>query len=190
MRRALHDVFVGGYHADKVIQRQMKLNKKWGSHDRKLFASGVYDIVRWWRRLLAASGVPWPESDRWDAADPEVYSRVIEAWCLLNGVELAKSVPRRGLSLEEIESQWNDPTMPRAARESIPDWLDAWAWAQLGEDWDKILPALNTEAPVYLRANRLRVSPEELRRELPARRSWPTLRATIAFVCGSGAMFF
>jgi 16S rRNA (cytosine967-C5)-methyltransferase len=52
---ALHDIFAGGYPADKVIQRQLKMHRKWGSSDRRLFAECVYDIVRWWRRILYAT---------------------------------------------------------------------------------------------------------------------------------------
>ena len=44
----------------------------------------------------------------------------------------------------------------RPLRESIPDWLDGVGEQQLGEEWDATLAALNEQAPVVLRVNRLK----------------------------------
>ncbi|MBX3023227.1 MAG: RsmB/NOP family class I SAM-dependent RNA methyltransferase [Bdellovibrionales bacterium] len=169
--RALSDIFVGGYPADKVIQRQLKFNKRWGSHDRRIVAEGVYDIVRWWRRLLFACGYEWPVEDRW--SDPSVFPAVLQAWCLLNEVELGKNIPR--LALPDVRARFHDPQLPRAVRESVPDWLDQWGYAQLQERWGSVLPVLNTSAPVYLRANRLKTTPEKLVRDLAREKIEATL---------------
>jgi 16S rRNA (cytosine967-C5)-methyltransferase len=159
---ALRDIFDGGYPADKVIQRQLKAQRKWGSSDRRLFAEAVYDIVRWWRRLLHAAAIPWPETDRWNQTGEDVLARVIEAWCLLHEVELGRGLPRTGLTHEGMQRTWNDLSLPRSVRQSIPDWLDGWASPQLGERWESVMSVLNETAPVYLRANRLKISPEKL----------------------------
>lgn len=152
--QALLDIFEGGHPADKVIQRQMKMNKKWGSSDRRLFAETVYDIVRWWRRLLFC--MP-------DAAGfgDDMFRMAVSAWCTLQGVELGKGVRPSPVKLEELRKRWEDPPS-RAVRESIPDWLDEWGQGELGERWEKLLPVLNSVAPVYLRANRLKTTPEKL----------------------------
>lgn len=165
---ALRDIFEGGYPADKVIQRQLKAQRKWGSSDRRLFAEAVYDIVRWWRKLLFAIDVPWPEDDRWTNAEPKIMASVIEAWCLLNDVELGKSVVRLGLNKNKLVETWRDETLPRTVRQSIPDWLDAWAMEQLPDRWDELLTVLNQQAPVFLRANRLKTTPEKLIAQLKA----------------------
>ena len=153
MRSSLADIFTEGHAADKVIQRQLKGNRKWGSQDRRLFAEALYDIVRWWRRLLVASDRTWESPDAFDAA--------IETWCLLNDVELGKNVPRT-LSRSSVESIWKDQSHSRAVRESIPDWMDEWGARELGERWDQVLPALNSAAPVFLRANRLKSTAKEV----------------------------
>lgn len=157
---ALQDIFDGGFPADKVLQRQLKINKKFGSADRRLVAEAVYDIVRWWRKLLFVCDVEWPETDEWRGLDPKISVAVIEAWAGLNEIEFGKNVPR-GRHVN-TRAQWNDPALPRAVRESIPDWLDTWGAAQLGARWDEALSALNTIAPVYLRANRLKTTPQNL----------------------------
>lgn len=161
---ALKDIFEGGYPADKVIQRQLKFNRKWGSSDRRLFAESVYDIVRWWRRLLFAAGFEWPAEDVWSGGPAEAYVSAVEAWAEINDVEIGKGAAR--VKLPRVTAIWNDKNLPRAVRESVPDWLDAWGFEELGPKWEEVLPALNTEAPVYLRANRLKVTPDELVKQL------------------------
>ena len=162
---ALADIFGQGVPADKVIQRQLKLNKKWGSHDRRLFAEGLYDIVRWWRRLLYACEVPWPKADRFEHVDPQVLAAVTGAWCELHEVELGKNIPRPH-SQANVKRLWNEAQAPRAVRQSIPDWLDAWGSEQLGEAWESRLTILNQQAPVFLRANRLKITAPALVRSL------------------------
>jgi 16S rRNA (cytosine967-C5)-methyltransferase len=152
MIHSLADIFEAGHHADKVIQRQLKGNRKWGSQDRRLFAEGLYDIVRWWRRLAAA-------------AEKTGYPAAIEAWCILNEVELGKNIGR-SLSAATVEKIWRDPALPRAVRESVPDWMDEWGASELGTRWDEVLPALNSAAPVYLRANRLKATAKEVAQKL------------------------
>lgn len=150
--QALRDIFEGGYLADKVIQRQMKANKKWGSSDRRLFAEMVYDIVRWWRRLEHSLG---------DAARDDFYGSAASAWCALQGIEPAKGVKGSPVPASELRERWGNPPS-RAVRESVPDWLDRWGAEELGAKWDEVLPVLNTVAPVYLRCNRLKTTPEKL----------------------------
>ena len=53
---ALYSIFEEGYYADKVIERILKTNSKWGSRDRAFIAENVYDMVRWWRLLWTLSG--------------------------------------------------------------------------------------------------------------------------------------
>lgn len=159
---ALRDIFQEGFPADKVIQRQLKSQRKWGSSDRRLFAEAVYDLVRWWRKLLFIVDIPWPEEDRWTTAEPNILARVIEAWCLLHDVELGKGLPRSGLKAEALRRVWTDSSLPRPVRLSVPDWLDQWAYEQLGDRWESIAAVLNEPAPVYLRANSLRITPAKL----------------------------
>jgi 16S rRNA (cytosine967-C5)-methyltransferase len=167
IQSALAEIFANGRPADKVIQFQLKANRKWGSHDRRLFAEAVYDLVRWWRKLLHVCGVDWPAEDGWSKADREVFALAIAAWCRLHDVELdrAISVSKPPANLEH---RWRNPDLPRAVAQSIPNWLDDFGAEQLGARWDEILPVLNTVAPVYLRANRLQITPEKLEAELRA----------------------
>lgn len=166
IQSALRDIFREGFHADKVIQRHLKTNRKWGSHDRRLFAEAVYDLVRWWRKLLFVVDVPWPAEDRLNSADFNAFRRAVEAWCVIHDVRLDPNIQRTKIHVDSVKRLWSDTSLPRAVRESIPDWLDKWGEEQLGSTWDEVLPILNTLAPVYLRANRLKTTPQRLIEDL------------------------
>ena len=46
---ALDQIYNEGEYADKVVQRTLKEDKRWGSRDRKLVGETIYDMVRWKR---------------------------------------------------------------------------------------------------------------------------------------------
>ena len=48
--------FSGNLYADKVIEKALKSNKKWGSRDRSFVAHHTYEIIRWWRLLWFLKG--------------------------------------------------------------------------------------------------------------------------------------
>ena len=45
-------IFNEGQYADKVVEKQLKKDKRWGARDRAFIAETIYDIVRW-KRLYA-----------------------------------------------------------------------------------------------------------------------------------------
>lgn len=159
---SLTDIFVTGWQADKVIQRHLKGGRKWGSSDRRLYAEAVYDLVRWWRKLLFITDTAWPADDKWAHSDSVVFQKAIEAWCVIHDVTLDKNIKAVGVDAHKVKMGWKSHAFPRAVRESVPDWLDAYGEEMLGAQWDLVLPVLNTPAPVFLRTNRLRTTPAQL----------------------------
>lgn len=148
---ALKEIFESGYAADKVIERQFKNNKKWGSRDRRLFAETVYDVVRWWRLLLWNVQFDWPESDR----SPTLSDKQIEAVLSVYGESRNIKFP-----FPEVHSQMGRVDVP-ALKHSVPNWLEHWASQQV-DDWPTVAGVLNEQAPVFLRANRLKTTPQSL----------------------------
>lgn len=149
-----------GRYADRVIEYHLKNNKKWGSRDRKFFAESVYDIVRWWRLLWAASGGGEPELD-----EKKLWN-VLGAWLVMKNLELPVWPELHHLNVEKAKRVLARTDLPRAILQSIPDWLDDLGTTELGEKWPKMLAALNTSAPVVLRANRLKTSANDLQKIL------------------------
>ncbi len=160
---ALEACFFDQRYADKVIEYQMKRQKKWGARDRKLFAEATYDIVRWARRLARNLGQDWSPGQE----VPEGESTSSWCWKLL-GVwwfEQGFGPPPPWDEFFEIRKYKSRPkevlSWPRAVRESIPDWLDELGAAEL-KSWDEELSALNQQAPVFLRTNKIKISRDEL----------------------------
>jgi len=167
LQTALKEIFVEGRPADRVIQFHLKGAKKWGSSDRRLFAEALYDMVRWWRRILYVAGQSWSEQDTWPEVTDKLLAQVIEVWCLLNQVELGRGLEILGYNPQECLERWQDKGLPRAVRESIPNWLDQMGEAQLGaQRWATVLTVLNETAPIFLRANRLKITAVELKARL------------------------
>ncbi len=155
---ALQDVFGGGYQADKVIERIFKNNRKLGARDRRFIAETTYDLIRNWRLFWTAVGEEAPSLDH----DPLI--RLLGAYLLtkedggLPGWPEFQNLVRANVEqgLERARK------ISVAVRESVPDWLYEHGKKELGENWDQILTNLNTPAPVCLRANRLKITREDL----------------------------
>lgn len=147
--QALQAIFYEDRYADKVIEWNLKNQKKWGGRDRRLFAEIVYEVVRWWRRI----GYALKQEQNTDPRN------AIAAWWWLHYAEKLEFIELN--NWDEIQKRWNNPPT-RAIRESIPDWLDQLGEKELGSRWDKIIHALNMPAQVYLRANRLKITAKDL----------------------------
>ncbi|MDX1332899.1 MAG: class I SAM-dependent methyltransferase [Robiginitalea sp.] len=159
---ALDAIFNGGVYADKALETLLKKNRRWGSRDRGFVAETVYDIVRWKRLFSEIAGVAPPYEKA------EGY-RLFAVWALLKGYALPPWPEFKGIPAKAVQQRHASLTGIRKFRESIPDWLDLLGEKSLGADtWTRELAALNQQADVVLRANRLRTTPEALQKELAA----------------------
>lgn len=145
---ALDEIFEQGQYADKVIQRNLKSQKQWGSRDRKFFAETVYEIVRW-ERLLA------------HLADDNDFWKIWGAYWIRQGHELPEWHELEGLSANAVNARQKDITS-FAVAQSIPDWMFERGTQELGSDFKEIVRALNKPAEVFLRTNTLKTTPDEL----------------------------
>lgn len=154
--QSLKLIFEENRYADKVIEKVLKQNSRWGARDRRFIAETTYDIVRWYRwfrELGQARG-----TDFW---------KLLAVWCILTGVDLPAWEEFDGISREEVLERGKRQGYARKTRESIPDWLDELGEKELGkEKWDKELAALNEIAPVVLRVNTLKIKREALQARL------------------------
>lgn len=154
---ALREIFVHKKYADKVIEKVLKSNPKWGGRDRRFIAETTYDIVRWHRLFTTVAEAK--EDDFW---------KLIGVWCIWKQAELPEWEELRGLQRKKILAQLQEVKTDRKIRESVPDWLDELGAAELGDEWERELTALNTEAPVVLRVNTLKISRAALHQQLAA----------------------
>ncbi|MBB4078512.1 16S rRNA (cytosine967-C5)-methyltransferase [Lewinella aquimaris] len=158
---ALLNIFMNGAYADREIARILKADKRRGSKDRAFIAEHTYGVVRYYRLYSHLAGdEPRSKEDWW---------RLIGIHLLLNGYdELPPWREFAGLDAAEINAQLATARNNRALRESIPDWLDEVGEEQLGADWTATIGALNEQAPVVLRVNRLKSDPATVTTSLAA----------------------
>jgi 16S rRNA (cytosine967-C5)-methyltransferase len=135
-------------YADKVIEKLLKRDPRWGARDRRFIAETIYDIIRWYRLFCFAAS-----RDYW---------HLLACWLVKNKIDLPDWQEFKGLASEKINEKFKEADKKRTLAQSIPDWLDELAYGQLGERWEKELIALNAPAPVILRANTLKISQAEL----------------------------
>jgi 16S rRNA (cytosine967-C5)-methyltransferase len=153
--QALESIFDGKRYADKVIEKVLKQNPRWGARDRRFIAETTYDIVRWYillKRVTEAKG--------------DDYWKLLAGWCTLNKIDLPAWEEFDKISVSRIRTEETKARAIRRVRESIPEWMDEMGEKELGKLWDKELQALNEEAQVVLRVNTLKTSKRELHDQL------------------------
>jgi 16S rRNA (cytosine967-C5)-methyltransferase len=155
--QALDMIFGEGRYADKVIEKVLKQNSKWGARDRRFIAETTYDIVRWYILLRVIA-----------RAKENEYWKLLAARCVLNNVPLPQWHEFKEIREKEILNRYEDVKSKRKIRQSIPDWLDELGEKELGKQWDRELEALNEEASVVLRVNTLKIAKEDLAFKLRA----------------------
>ncbi|MEB2778838.1 class I SAM-dependent methyltransferase [Algoriphagus sp. C2-6-M1] len=149
---ALTAIFEEGQYADKVIERTLKSNPKWGARDRSFIAETTYEMVRWWRLINYLS----PSKEPYDLFGTYwlMQGNTLPPW-----EEFAKINPEK---IQEKYEKLDDP----AKLESVPDWLFDLGKKELGDKWEAELHSLNQEAQVVLRVNTLKITREQLKNRL------------------------
>lgn len=151
----LESIFIDNRYADKVIEKTLKQNPKWGARDRRFIAETTYDIVRWYRLFVYLANAH--EHDFW---------KLLGAWCLYNRDELPNWDEFGDLNKKDFFERFDKANNNIVLRESIPDWLNDLGKKELGNKWDAEIHALNEQAKVVLRANTLKESRNELQKQL------------------------
>jgi 16S rRNA (cytosine967-C5)-methyltransferase len=154
----LHEIFFNKKYADKAIERTLQSNKKWGARDRGFIAENTYEIVRWWR-LINETGQLTP-------SDLQALWEVFGVWWLLRGNTLPEWKEFKGISSKKVQENYEKIKNIRKVKESIPDWMDELGIQELGSRWDKELAALNIPAEVILRSNTIKISKNNLLKQL------------------------
>lgn len=140
----LQTIFEENRYADKVIEKTLKQNPKWGARDRRFIAETTYGIVRWYRYLTAISNAK--NNDYWSLLATWLIWKEIP----LPGWDQFKKVNPKSIQ-EKLRKEY-----PLAVLESIPDWMDEMGSSELPAQWANEIKHLNQEAEVVLRANTLK----------------------------------
>lgn len=153
---ALNLIFNEKEYADKVIEKVLRYDKRWGARDRGFIAETTYDIVRWKRLYADIAEAHQPYSR------PHLF-RMFAVWCVLKGIRIPDWKQLEGTPERRIKGRFDELSKIRKLRESIPDWLDELGENSLGNElWSKEIAALNKQAEVILRVNTLKIQKSQL----------------------------
>ncbi|MFK5971979.1 MAG: RsmB/NOP family class I SAM-dependent RNA methyltransferase [Flavobacteriaceae bacterium] len=157
---ALNLIFNEGEYADKVVQKVLKFDKRWGSRDRGFIAETTYEMVRYKRLYteIAEVKAPYSRSDLF---------RLWAVWAVLKGIKIPDWKQLEPTPERRIKGKFDELSKIRKFKEAIPDWIDELCVKALGEKlWTKEIAALNQQAEVILRTNTLKITKEKLRKTL------------------------
>ena len=151
---ALEMTFGKGIYADKVVERLLRQNKKWGSRDRSFVAEHTYEMVRWW-------GFLWALLEKEPSTKRKDLHRLFGVYWLWRGYDLP-DWPKFD-TIRDFDVQKASKRLTTIAeKESYATWFDALAHEQLGEHWPIIAAAMNTPNTVNLRVNTLKSNRSEV----------------------------
>ncbi len=151
---ALTSIFEEGKYADKVIEKVLKENTKFGGRDRRYVADATYGIVRNYRLLNHI------------ADNTNDYWKILGNYILLQNNELPEISEFDGLSKDEFNKRI-EGIKEQSVLQSYPDWLWELAEAELGKNvWEKEAIVLNEQAKVVLRVNTIKTNKEKLLKQL------------------------
>ena len=156
---SLNYIFNDGLYADKVVEKTLKRDARWGARDRKFIAETIYDCVRWKRLYNEIAGTK-------DHYTQENLWKMFTVWATLKGIALPDWKQFEGTPVRRIKGRFDELQSQRVFKESIPDWLDALGVKELGKQWDIELSALNEQASVVLRTNTLKTNKQKLQKQL------------------------
>jgi 16S rRNA (cytosine967-C5)-methyltransferase len=157
---ALNLIFNENEYADKVVQKVLKYDKRWGSRDRGFIAETTYEMVRYKRLYteIAATKAPFSR--------PDLF-RMWAVWVVLKGIKLPDWKQIEPTPERRIKGKFDELSKIRKYREAVPDWIDELCEKSLGEKlWTAEIAKLNAPAEVILRTNTLKTTKEKLRKAL------------------------
>tara|TARA_R110001583_G_scaffold16307_9_gene67011 strand:- start:9431 stop:10639 length:1209 start_codon:yes stop_codon:yes gene_type:complete len=147
-------------YADKVVQKALKRDARWGARDRKFIAETIYDMVRWKRLYNEIAGTKYHYTS-------ENVWKNFAVLAILKGYKLPDWNQLQGVPERRIKGKFDELQNQRVFKESIPDWMDELGVKELGEKhWAKEIEALNIQAEVILRTNTLRTNKLSLQKKL------------------------
>ncbi|NLP59142.1 RsmB/NOP family class I SAM-dependent RNA methyltransferase [Lutibacter sp. B1] len=153
-------IFNEGEYADKVVEKALKRDKRWGARDRKFVAETIYEMVRWKRLYNEIAGTKshYTHENIW---------KNFAVLAILKGYKLPDWNQLQGVPERRIKGKFDELQKIRVFKESIPDWMDELAVKELGEEhWTKEIHALNQQAEVILRTNTLKTNKLSLQKKL------------------------
>ena len=141
-----------------VLPQLFKMNRNWGSRDRKLVKRIFFDILRYKALYSYAGEISYENAN--------YYRELVGVWCVVNNITLPTWEEFTLINAKRTIARFETELKP-VLRESFPVWIYRLGERALGQNlWHKEMEALNNTALLVLRVNRLKITPEELKETL------------------------
>ncbi len=151
---ALHQIFIDNKYADKVIEKTLKENPKFGARDRRFIAETTYDIVRNYRLL---GYLAYDDTDYWS---------ILGTYFVMQQLPMPDEREFKDIDEKIIIDKFKACTDQKILQ-AYPDWLWDLCETELGTHvWEKEAKALNEQASVVLRVNTLKSQKDILKKYL------------------------
>ncbi len=151
---SLNVIFTEDKYADKVIEKTLKENPKFGGRDRRFIAETTYDIVRNYRLLSYLANTT---TDFW---------QILGAHFVIKYLPIPPEREFKDIDEKKILDAKKALT-DESIIQSYPEWLWNTCQTELGkEKWEIEAKALNEQAKVVLRVNTLKTKREILKKHL------------------------
>jgi len=148
--KGLLEIFTANAYADKVIERILKSDSRWGARDRAFIAETIYDIVRNYKFLYEKYGhLPAGEYDWWQITGLYLrsFTDSLPEWKEWDPAQINIIFIRDFAEAVEPSVLY-----------SVPDWLYDRIHKELSPLHIRYIEALHMQAPLYIRANTLKGS--------------------------------
>jgi 16S rRNA (cytosine967-C5)-methyltransferase len=157
---SISHIFDDNKYADKVLERVLKSNNRWGARDRAFIAENTYDMVRYWRLIRTVA-----ELETHELNQQNLYT-LFGTWQILKGAPIPNWEEFKNVDVKKIEHNYKILKTQRKIVHSVPYWLDDLAIKELGKQWNQEVEALNLTAPVVIRVNNLKTNKADLAKSL------------------------
>ncbi|MBI3511031.1 MAG: RsmB/NOP family class I SAM-dependent RNA methyltransferase [Bacteroidetes bacterium] len=153
LKEALEYYYHKGFTADRALNETFRHYKLRDDRLRGELADRLYGIIRFRRPLVSALGY-----ERIDTIDD--VKLLVELWNVWKKIYEGKEYKGETNSAKEKLKKY---LRVHKMKESYPDWMDEAGRKELGDEkWEKISSALNRQPRLFIRANTLRTTRDQL----------------------------
>ena len=156
----LADVLADTQAADRMVQSWGRQNRYAGSKDRRNISDRLFAILRHYGNLTARLGTDNPLMVAMLATHVLEGETLEDVLALADGSQYAPP-PLSDADAKSLAHAAQAQPKDKAAQLAAPDWLLADVEAQIGGETDAVLPAMTQRAPLDVRVNALKATPQE-----------------------------
>ena len=85
LHNIIHSVFNDDKFANKILDKEFRINKKLGARDRRFLAVNAYNIVRWWRKILVSCNLFETHFMKDEIFTDQNIEYILASWFTING---------------------------------------------------------------------------------------------------------